>query len=137
MTRLTSKAIFVGLVFAAFCNAASAESDSSCLKHLGGGYGDTVCYGNLSADLAKDNTRIYTKVHAKIPVGNSHAKLLDAYMAAQEKALKFCELQRDAGAGWKKSSDGSMYPALYAECVYDVRKTQNAFLAGLLKMSEW
>jgi len=114
-----------------------AKSDPECLQHLGGGYADTLCYGDLSADLAKDNKRIYEKVRAKIPIGNPHTKLLDAYMASQDGALKFCELQRDAGAGWASNPDGSMYPALYAECGYDLHKSQNAFLTALLKMSEW
>ena len=134
---LTSKTIFLCVALAGICNVASATSTPECLKHLGGGYGDTICYGDLSANLANDNKRIYAKVRAKIPTGNPHAKLLDAYMSAQDNALKFCDLQRDAGAGWEKSPDGSMYPALYAECVYNVRKSQNEFLADLLKMSEW
>ncbi|MFL9966647.1 hypothetical protein PQR02_37950 [Paraburkholderia sediminicola] len=134
---LTSQSILFCFLFAGLCNAVSADADSSCLQHLGGGYEDTICYGNLSTSLTKDNKRIYAKVHAEIPTGNPHAKLLEAYMAAQDNALKFCELPRDAGAGWEQSPEGSMYPALYAECVYDVRKSQNAFLTDLLKMSEW
>lgn len=134
---LTSKWIVVLLALSWSCSAASAQSDIDCLKHLGGGYGDTLCYGQLSADLVKRNHDIYAKLRVKIPKGNPHAKLLDAYMVAQDNALKFCELQRDAGAGWEKSPDGSMYPALYAGCVYAVRKAQNSFLADLLKMSLW
>jgi hypothetical protein len=104
---------------------------------LGGGYGDTICYGDLSADLVAENHRIYTEIRARIPAGNIHEKLLDAYMSNQKDAVKFCELQRDAGAGWETNPEGSMYPALYAGCIYDMRKAQNAFLFDLLKMSKW
>ncbi len=134
---LISKAIIFCVVFAGLCNVVMAKPDQECLKHLGGGYGDALCYGNLSADLARNNKKIYENVRAKIPVANSHAKLLDAYMSAQDNALKFCELQRDAGAGWERSLDGSMFPALYGECVYNVRKAQNKFLTDLLEMSKW
>ncbi|SDR51178.1 hypothetical protein SAMN05443245_6854 [Paraburkholderia fungorum] len=134
---LTKKWIVAFFAFASTYGAASAQSNADCLKHLGGGYGDTLCYGQLSSDLVKKNKEIYTTLRAGIPKGNPHATLLHAYMVAQDKALKFCELQRDAGAGWGKSPDGSMYPALYAGCVYQVRKSQNSFLSDLLKMSQW
>lgn len=133
----TKKTIVLCAALLGLSNLASGKSDPECLKHLGGGYGDSICYGDLSAELVTENHRIYTKVRAKIPAGNAHAKVLDAYMSDQDKAVKFCELQRDAGAGWETNPDGSMYPALYAGCVYGMRKTQNAFLLDLLKMSEW
>lgn len=133
----TKKAIVLCAALLGISNVVSGKSDSECLKHLGGGYGDAICYGDLSADLATENHRIYTKVRAKIPASNVHAKVLDAYMSDQDKTVKFCELQRDAGAGWETNPEGSVYLALYAGCVYIMCKTQNAFLLDLLKMPEW
>lgn len=84
--------------------------------------------------MVEKNKLLYKKVRAKIPAGNGHRAVLDAYMAAQDNGVKFCELQRDAGAGWETNPDGSMYPALYQQCVLDLRKVQNKFLTGLLTM---
>jgi hypothetical protein len=133
----TKKTILLCAALLGLCKVASGKSDPECLKHVGGGYGDAICYGDLSTDLVAENHRIYTKIHAKIPTGDVHAKLLDSYMSNQDDAVKFCELQRDAGAGWETNPEGSMYPALYAGCAYDMRKAQNTFLLDLLKMSGW
>ena len=87
--------------------------------------------------MVEENKLLYKKIRSKIPAGNGHAEVLDAYMAAQDDGVKFCELQRDAGAGWETNPDGSMYPALYQECVFDLRKVQNKFLTDLLTMANW
>lgn len=115
----------------------ASDNKSDCLKHLGGGYGDAQCYQESRINLTKENEIIYKSVSKSIPHGNSHARLLDEYMTSQSHAEKFCELQRDAGEKWEKSSDGSMYPAIYEGCLYELRKAQNSFLKNLLEMSQW
>ena len=115
----------------------AADNKSDCLKHLGGGYGDAQCYQALRINLTKENARIYKSVSKSIPHGNSHARLLNEYMTSQSHAEKFCALQRDAGAKWENNSDGTMYPAIYEECLYELRKAQNSFLNNLLEMSQW
>jgi hypothetical protein len=80
---------------------------------------------------------VVQKIRARIPAGNAHAKVLDDYMSAQDVATKFQGLQRDAGAGWETNPDGSMDPALYEQCVSDLRKTQNRFLTDLLSLANW
>ncbi len=57
-------------------------------------------------------------------------------MRAQDDALKFCELQRDASARWEHQPDGSMYPALYEQCAYEQRTVQNKFLNDLLRLEQ-
>jgi len=115
----------------------ASDNKSDCLKHLGGGYGDAQCYQALRMDLTKENAEIYKSVSKSIPHGNYHARLLDEYMTSQLHAEKFCELQRDAGAKWEKSSNGTMYPAIYENCLYELGKAQNSFLNNLLEMSQW
>lgn len=114
----------------------ASDNKSDCLKHLGGGYGDAQCYQASRINLTKENEIIYKSVSKSIPHGNSHARLLDEYMTSQSHAEKFCELQRDAGEKLENSSDGSMYPAIYEGCLYELRKTQNSFLKNLLEMSQ-
>jgi hypothetical protein len=112
------------------------NSDSVCLQHLGGGYGDVVCYSGLQKKLVADNKILYKKLRATIPKGNINAKLLDEYMAAQNASVKYCELPRNAGAEWETEHGGSMFPALQAECIYNLRKAQNEFLKDVLDMAE-
>lgn len=132
-----TRRLFVAVVIAIPSHGASAKTDSECLKHLGGGFSDAECFAGLRADVVEQNELLYKKIRAKVPAGNEHAKVLDAYMAAQDDGVKFCELQRDAGAGWETNPDGSMYTALYEQCVFDLRKVQNRFLADLLTMANW
>lgn len=115
----------------------SSNNKSDCLKHLGGGYGDAQCYQVSRINFIKENELIYKSILKSIPHGNFHARLLDEYMNSQSHAEKFCELQRDAGAKWEKSSDGTMYPAVYEGCLYELRKAQNSFLKNILEMSKW
>lgn len=124
-------------VLAVCSGAAVAKTDSACLDHLGGGYGDTECYHGLSRDLETENKQLYKSIKATIPVGNVHAKLLTEYMASRDEAIKYCPLQRDAGAKWDTNPDGSMYPAMYEQCIYDIRNTENKFLKDLLTMATW
>lgn len=127
-----------GILVLAISSSAVADSpDASCLQHLGGGYGDALCYSALSADFAVKNKKLYDDIGATIPKGNPHSKLLDDYVAAQDGAVKYCELPRNAGAGWQVKHDGSMFPALYEECVYDLRKAENTFLRSILEMARW
>ncbi|MFM0043660.1 hypothetical protein [Paraburkholderia sediminicola] len=125
------------IVLAISSHWALAKTDPECLKHLGGGFSDAQCFAGLQADMIEENKLLYKKIRSKIPAGNGHAEVLDAYMAAQDDGVKFCELQRDAGAGWETNPDGSMYPALYQQCVFDLRKVQNKFLTDLLTMANW
>lgn len=137
---LRTKATFVCLMVTAvyvYSNIASAKSNAECLKHLGGGYGDAECYSGLSVDLVSENKKLYQNLRATMPAGNIHAKLLAGYMATQDESLKYCELQRNAGAKWATEHDGSMFPALYGQCIYDLRKAQNKFLKNLLEMANW
>ena len=130
-----TKCLFVAI--AVFANSASAKTNAECLKHLGGGYSDAVCFAGLRANIDAQNRVLYKKIGARIPRGNPHARMLDDYMSAQDAAVRFCELQRDAGAKWEKSPDGTMYPALYEQCVFDLRKVQNRFLKDLLTAAKW
>ncbi|SIT44012.1 conserved exported hypothetical protein [Paraburkholderia ribeironis] len=120
-----------------FSTLVAAKSTSDCLQHLGGGYGDAECYSGLQRSLVADSKRIYNKLRATIPNSNMHAKLLDEYMATQDASVKYCELPRNAGARWKTEHDGSMFPALQEECIYNLRKAQNKFLKDLLDMAKW
>jgi len=116
---------------------AAAGTDPKCLQHLGGGFSDTECYQGLSNDLVSNNKRLYNKIQATIPAGNSHAKLLADYMTAQDELVKYCDIQRNAGAKWQMEHDGSMFPAIYAQCVYELRKRQYQFLKNTLEMANW
>lgn len=116
---------------------ALAKTNPECLKHLGGGFSDAQCFAGLQAEVAEENKLLYRKIRSKIPASNEHAAVLDAYMAAQDDGVKFCELQRDAGAGWETSPDGSMYPTPYQQCIFELRKIQNKFLTDPLTMANW
>jgi hypothetical protein len=121
----------IGLIFSSL---ACAKTDPECLKHLGGGFSDAECYSGLRQDIEAANQQIYVRIRAGMPAGNSHLALLDGYMRAQDDALKFCELQRDASARWEHQPDGSMYPALYEQCAYEQRTVQNKFLNDLFRI---
>jgi len=136
MMHLTKIVAPILVTVSGFAFSAS-NNKSDCLKHLGGGYGDAQCYQALRTKLTEENAKIYKSVSRSIPRGNSHARLLDEYMTSQLHAEKFCELQRDAGTKWEKSSDGTMYPAIYEGCLYEIGKAQNSFLKNLLEMSQW
>lgn len=135
--RHINKHCFCILVLAISSTAAAEKPDGNCLQHLGGGYGDALCYSALSAEFIAKNKKLYNEIRDTIPKGNPHAKLLDDYIAAQNDAIKYCELPRNAGAGWQVSHDGSMFPALYEQCLYDLRKAENQFLKNVLEMAKW
>ncbi|SMG46500.1 hypothetical protein [Paraburkholderia susongensis] len=116
---------------------AVSKTNPECLEHLGGGYGDAECYQGLSVDIAVENKRLYKSIRASIPANNVHTILLDEYMKAQDDSIRYCELQRDSGDGWETKHDGSMYPAIYQQCIYDARKAQNKFLNNILTMTKW
>ncbi|MGF6696614.1 hypothetical protein OKW38_001225 [Paraburkholderia sp. MM5496-R1] len=120
-----------------FSSLAVAKSNSDCLQHLGGGYGDAECYSELQKDLTVQSKFIYNKLRATMRNGNVHAKLLDEYMETQDASVRYCELPRNAGAKWKTEHDGSMFSALREECIYNLRKAQNQFLKDLLDMANW
>lgn len=117
--------------------AAAKETAPTCLQHLGGGYGDVACYSGLRTDLVAESEQIYKRLRSTIPAGNLHARLLDDYMATQDRSAKYCELQRNAGAHWESEHDGSMFPAIYEQCLYSLRKSQNEFLKSLIEMATW
>ncbi|MBB5510528.1 hypothetical protein HDG35_006824 [Paraburkholderia sp. JPY681] len=141
-TKIGFFCLIAGMLFPIFATAKSnydfsvTISNSDCLQHLGGGYGDVECYSELQKKLVADSQILYKKLRATIPKGNIHAKLLDEYMATQNASVKYCELPRNAGAEWETEHGGSMFPALQAECIYNLRKTQNEFLKGLLDMAD-
>ncbi|TDN62570.1 hypothetical protein [Paraburkholderia sp. BL10I2N1] len=134
---LTSPRLICLASLAILSGAAAAKTNPDCLKHLGGGYGDAECYHGLSVDIAAENNRLYKSIRVTIPAENVHTKLLDEYMKAQDDAIKYCELQRDSGDGWKAEHDGSMFPAIFEQCIYDARKAQNKFLKDILNMTKW
>lgn len=121
----------IGLMLSGFV---WGKTDPECLKHLGGGYADAECYSGLRQDIELQNQQLYSHIRAEIPAGNAHLALLDRYMRAQDEALTFCDLQRDASAKWEGNPDGSMYPALYEQCAFEQRKIQNKFLSDLLML---
>ncbi|WP_322044980.1 hypothetical protein [Paraburkholderia sp. J67] len=127
----------LSLIYFFLCSVSIAKTDPVCLKHLGGGSGDDQCYQDLINDLILDNQRLFKSILTTIPNGNIHEKLLEEYMKSQDRGIQYCELQRNAGAKWKVEHDGSMFPALYAQCVYDIRKNQNQFLNDLAEMAYW
>lgn len=135
--RHINKRCFCILVLAVSSTAAAEQTDASCLQHLGGGYGDALCYSALSREFLAKNKKLYSEIRGTIPKGNPHAKLLDDYVAAQDGAVRYCELRRNAGAGWQVNHDGSMFPALYEQCVYDLRNAENQFLESVLEMAKW
>jgi hypothetical protein len=132
-----TRQLFAIMVLVLSSDLALAKTNPECLKHLGGGFSDAQCFAGLQAEVAEENKLLYRKIRSKIPASNEHAAVLDAYMAAQDDGVKFCELQRDAGAGWETNPDGSMYPALYQQCIFELRKIQNKFLTDLLTMANW
>lgn len=136
MLRINYRNLIIAVV-AIWTSSATAKTDPVCLQHLGGGFSDAECYSGLSNDLVEKNKQLYGKLRATIPTGNVHAKLLDDYMATQNESVKYCNLQRNAGAAWKAEHDGSMFPAIYEQCVYELRKAQNAFLKSALEMANW
>ncbi|MHB9835356.1 hypothetical protein Q8F57_010995 [Paraburkholderia terrae] len=116
--------------------SASAGTNPECLKHLGGTGFDVNCYGGLTTDIKADSERIYRKLADSMPQGNANRKLLDEYMSAQAAAEKFCVLEKEAGTNWMPSPSPNtynMWDGIYAECVYETRKQQNARLRSLLK----
>lgn len=136
MLPISLRLFFTATFFIWSCGVL-ARTDPECLKHLGGGFSDAECYSGLSNDLAENSRYLYKKLRATIPSGNVHIKLLDDYMTMQDQSVKYCDLQRNAGAKWKSKHDGSMFPAIYGQCVYDLRKTQNEFLKNALEMANW
>lgn len=134
---LLTKRLAALVSVAILSSLAVAKTNPECLNHLGGGYGDAECYQGLSADIAAENKRLYKSIKATIPAKNGHAMLLDEYMKAQDDSIRYCELQRDSGDGWDTKHDGSMYPAIYQQCIYDGRKAQNEFLKNILTMTKW
>jgi hypothetical protein len=133
----TSSRLFFLVAVAIWYSAATARTNPDCLNHLGGGFSDAECYAGLSNDLVLDNKKLYVKLRSTIPADNVHVKLLDDYMKAQDESIKYCNLQRNAGGKWKTDHDGSMFPAIYAQCAYEFRKAQNAFLKNALEMANW
>jgi hypothetical protein len=119
------------LMFFAFGGVARADTDAECLKHLGGGYSDTECYAGLRSKIVDENKRLYKRIRATMSPGSEYTKLLDAYMKEQDDAISFCKLQRDA-YDWAPNSDGSLNPAMYEQCVFELRKEQNKFRTDLL-----
>ncbi|MFM0499427.1 hypothetical protein [Paraburkholderia caffeinilytica] len=83
MMRLTRHLSAV-IVLAVSSGWAFAKTDPECLKHPGGGFSDAQCFAGLQADLVEENNLLYKKIRSKIPAGNGHAEVLDAYMAAQD-----------------------------------------------------
>lgn len=134
--RVIKKNLVLCALFTGLCNWVFAATNPECLEHLGGGYSDAECFAGLRIDIVRDNKKLYDQIASKIPGGNAHKRLLDQYMAAQDNAVKFCQLQRDAGSRWETNPAGSMYPALYQQCVYELRKEQNRFLRGLSQQAE-
>jgi hypothetical protein len=135
--HLTKKTIAFFITMLGLSRITYAQADTDCLNHLGGGLGDTLCYEELSTRLNNENQELYKKLKLRIPPTNPHARLLTDYMATQNHSIQFCQLPRDAGTKWKKSPDGTMYPAIYAGCVYTIRKAENVFLNDLWDMSQW
>jgi hypothetical protein len=116
--------------------SASASTSPECLKHLGGTGFDVNCYGGLTTDIKADSERIYRQLADSMPRGNANRQLLDEYMSAQTAAEKFCTFEKEAGTGWMPSPSPdtyNMWDGIYAECVYETRKQQNARLRSLLK----
>lgn len=123
-------------LFPSTTHADESINNSNCLQHLGGGgFGDTECYENNTKILEVENNLIYKNIKKTIPINNKEEELLHSYMQVQRESIKFCILARDAGANWTPS-DGSMYPMLYAKCVYNIRKSQNTFLKEIMEMSK-
>lgn len=133
MRRIESRlvGIVIGLLLS---HPVWSKTDAECLKHLGGGYSDAECYAGLRHDLEAANQQLYSRIRASMPAGNVHLMQLDSYMHAQDNALKFCELQRDAGVDWQSNPDGSVYPALYEQCAYEMRTIEGKFLNDLLTL---
>ncbi|WP_144148967.1 hypothetical protein [Paraburkholderia sp. BCC1884] len=132
MRRIKLLVLFSASMTLLAVGPANARTDPICLKHLGGGLSDADCYGGLANDVVAENKSIYNKIRKTIPGGNEHLRLLNEYMSAQDQAEKFCKLARDAEASWDPAPDGTMYPGIYAECVFDLRKQENKFLRAML-----
>ncbi|NYH12886.1 hypothetical protein [Paraburkholderia bryophila] len=122
------------LLFLVQANA-SQTTDPECLNHLGGGQGDVECYGGLTNMVVADSKSTYLKIFKTIPKNNPNSTRLKAYATAQDHDTQFCKLKMQAPSGWVSDSSApllNMYDAVYAECVYDLRKSENKFLHDVL-----
>jgi len=116
---------------------ALAKTNPECLKHLGGTSYDVDCYGGLTKDIQQDSERVYQKLRNSIPVASKFRQLLNEYMESQTTTEKFCLLDKEAGTDWEPSPSTdsyNMWDAIYAGCIYNTRKIQNARLHSLLNL---
>jgi len=135
MRRTSAAALFFLLSLASVSAISKTEPD--CLNHLGGTSYDVDCYGGLTKDIEGDSERVYRQLRKTIPVSSKFRQLLDEYMATQNAAEKFCLLDKEAGTDWEPSPSTdsyNMWDGIYAGCIYNMRKAQNARLRSLLKL---
>lgn len=121
--------LFLVLPTCAYAN----NDDFECLKHLSGSSSmDTNCYDGVADAIQIENNQIFSNIKKTMPRGNRNVGLLTEYMKAEDKNLRFCKIDKEAGSGWKPSITSptvyNMWDVVYAECVYNRRKEQNAHL---------
>jgi GR25 family glycosyltransferase involved in LPS biosynthesis len=122
-------------------NPCHASTDSECLKHLGGAFGDVECFNGLSNDLKQENSKLAKSIASTIPDRNKNKALLNAYLQNQVTSQKFCELSRESMTDWMREAVTVNpryhdYDVAYYECVYGLLAQENKFLKILLKNTD-
>ena len=117
---------------------ARAETDADCLKHLGGALSGVECYSGLSTDLSIENNSLLMAIDKTIPIKDGNRNLLRQYMKQQDRLRKYCLLSKNALNQWDAEQREVNpryhdYDVVYAECIYDLLKQQNAFLKKVLE----
>lgn len=135
MMRLIKFAL--GIVMS-MAGTAYAGTDSGCLKHLGGAFGDVECFNGLSNEIKKENSKLAESIALTIPNGNRNKTRLKAYLEIQAKLRNLCELGRQSMTNWVQEAATVNpryhdYDVAYYECVYTALSQENKFLKGLLK----
>lgn len=135
-TMQTIKNCIFGLIL--FPLISYGQTDSECLKQLGGAFYNVECYGGLSNDLEDENKLLIRKILATIPPKNRNRTLLSQYSFERKKLDKYCTLARDSMSEWKpgKATVNPRYfdyDTAYSKCLYESSVFQNRFLKTLLE----
>lgn len=130
-----TSAFLIALVI--FANTATADVNSSCIEHLGGGMSDVYCYLDLIKDNDKKSVEISKQILSTMPQDSKYRALLVDYMKHKQKEKKYCSLAKASQSSW------GIYDALeqkafhvndvdYYACVYDLSLSQIKFLTDIL-----
>ncbi|WP_322045672.1 hypothetical protein [Paraburkholderia sp. J67] len=127
---------FVALT--AHYNVARADEKfiyENCMQHLGGGYGDYLCYGMHATKLNDENKKLAKSLRSARHTTAGSRKQLTKYMRAQDDIVSACDLIVNFVSSSQEELAAhthiDMYDVLAANCRYTIRKQENEFLKGL------